>query len=110
MKIKSKVWLEKDNQMIFGAGKSLILKAIDRTGSINQAAKELDMSYRHTWSYLRVIEERLGKPLVIKLRGGSGGGGAALTEYAKDLLKKFDIFEEEVKKAADKKFKEIFIK
>lgn len=40
MKIKSKIWLEKRNGLIFGEGKSELLKAIDETGSISKAAKK----------------------------------------------------------------------
>lgn len=109
MKIKSKIWLEKDNKMVFGTGKSLILKAVDETGSLNQAAKKLNMSYRHAWSYIRSIERRLGNTLIIKTKGGKGGGGAVLTEYAKKLLEKFDIFEKKIKKIVDEKAGKIFI-
>jgi molybdate transport system regulatory protein len=107
--IKSKVWLEENNEMVFGVGKSLILKAIDKEGSINQAAKKLNMSYRHAWSYIRSIEKRLGKQLITKIKGGSGGGGALLTPYAKQLLQKFDKLQQEILRIANQKFKELFL-
>ena len=47
LKAKSKVWLEKDGRLVFGIGKATILSQIQKTGSINKAAKELNMSYRH---------------------------------------------------------------
>ena len=90
MKIKSKVWLEINGNLVFGSGKLLILKAVHETGSINKAAEKLGMSYRHAWSYIQTAEQRLGKPLLIKTRGGKDGGGAELTEYAKELIKKFE--------------------
>ncbi|MFH1799040.1 MAG: LysR family transcriptional regulator [Candidatus Omnitrophota bacterium] len=109
MNIKSKIWLEKDNKMVFGAGKSLILKAIKETGSINQAAKKLNMSYRHAWSYIRSIEKRLNKELVTKIKGGQGGGGAVLTPYAARLLQTFDKLERDIISIANKKFKALFL-
>lgn len=109
MKIKSKIWIEKDHSMVFGIGKSLILKAIDKTGSINKAAKEMNMSFRRAWSYIKTIEKRLGRPLLIKEKGGRDHGGAVLTDYAKDLIGKFEKLEKEVKKFTDKKYKELFL-
>ncbi len=108
MKVKSKVWLEKNGKLVFGRGKCLILKAIGQTGSINRAAQQLKMSYRHAWSYIRSAEKRFGKTLIIKTRGGKSGGGALLTEEAKDLLKRFEIFEQQVQRYADKQYKQLF--
>jgi len=108
MKVKSKVWFDDKGELIFGSGKSEILKAVSQTGSINSAAKLLNMSYRHAWSYIRSAEKRLGRPLLIKTKGGSGGGGAALTDYARELLSKFDRLDTDIKKFADKRFNEIF--
>lgn len=108
MHIKSKVWLEKDGELVFGTGKLLILKAISETGSINQAAKKLKMSYRHAWSYIRSAEKRIGQPLLLKVKGGKDGGGALLTDYAKNLIAKFEQLEDEVKEFTNKRYKEIF--
>ncbi len=108
MKIKSKVWLEKEDELVFGTGKLLILKAISETGSINQAAKKLKMSYRHAWSYICSAEKRIGHPLLVKVKGGKTGGGAVLTDYAKNLIEKFDKLEEEVKEFTNNRYKEIF--
>jgi molybdate transport system regulatory protein len=110
MKVKSKVWLEKDGELVFGTGKSLILEAILKTGSINKAAKKMKMSYRHAWSYVRSVEKRLGKSLLIKTKGGKTGGGAILTNYALDLLKKFEKLEQGVVVFVDKRYQEIFHK
>jgi len=108
MKVKSKVWLEKDGEPIFGSGKSLILMAILKTGSINKAAKRMNMSYRHAWSYVVSAEKRIGRPLLVKIKGGKNGGGTILTDYAKDLLRKFAELEQKVNASADKFYKDIF--
>lgn len=110
MQIKSKVWLEESGELVFGAGKATILEAIAKTGSINKAAKEMNMSYRHAWSYIRSAENRIGAPLLIIAKGGIGGGGARLTGYAKDLLKKFGELDGEVRIFTNRRYKEIFEK
>jgi molybdate transport system regulatory protein len=108
LQVKSKVWLENNGKLVFGIGKYLILKTIAETGSINQAAKILNMSYRHIWSYVNSIEKRLGYPLLAKNKGGKNGGGAILTDLARELLKKYEQLDEEVKAFADRRFAEIF--
>lgn len=108
MQVKSKVWLEKSSGLIFGSGKSSILKAIQETGSINKAARKMNMSYRHAWSYIRSAEKRIGKPLLIKIKGGKEGGGAVLTDYAVDFLKKFEKLDKEVRVFTNKRYKKIF--
>lgn len=110
MRIKSKVWLDKDGELVFGAGKASILKSVARTGSINRAAKEMNMSYRHAWSYIRSAEKRLKKQLLIKTKGGKSGGGAILTEYAKDLIAKFEKLDSEVRAFTNRRYKKIFHK
>ncbi len=109
MQIKSKIWIEKDGELVFGTGKAHILKAIGQTGSINKAAKQLNMSYRRAWSHIKTIEKRLAKPLLIRIKGGKNGGGAVLTEYAKDLIQKFETLEKDAKKFVNKKYRKIFL-
>jgi molybdate transport system regulatory protein len=108
LNIKSKVWLEKDGKLVFGIGRATILKSIQRNGSINKAAKELNMSYRHAWSYIRSAEKRLGKKFVICTKGGLGGGSTTLTPYAKNLLKKFLDLERRIKLFVNKAYKKTF--
>lgn len=110
MEIKSKVWLEKDGELVFGSGKTSILKTVAKTGSINKAAGEMKMSFRHAWSYIRSAEKRLKKDLLIKTKGGKYGGGAILTDYAKDLIKKFERLDSEVRVFTNQRYKKIFLK
>ncbi len=106
--MRSKVWLQKRGELVFGSGKAIILKYILEAGSIAKAAKRLNMSYRHAWSYVKSAEERLRRPLVVCTRGGKNGGGAVLTDYAKELLKKFVKLEREVALFTDRRYRKIF--
>ncbi|HEY3366266.1 MAG TPA: substrate-binding domain-containing protein [Symbiobacteriaceae bacterium] len=74
----------------------LLLEAIDRAGSINRAAGELKVSYRHAWGLIKKAEERLSAPLLQKRVGGAEGGGAELTDAARALLEKYRQFRREV--------------
>jgi len=85
-----KIWLESDGRFILGKGGARILKAIEEERSISKAAGKLGMSYRYVWSYIERINRALGKPIIKTFRGGRrGGGGAALTELGRDLLREY---------------------
>ncbi len=108
IKIKSKLWIEVNGEPVFGRGRRFLLEAIDKYGSINQAAKEINISYRRAWSYIKAMEERLGIKLVERQAGGKNGGGAALTNDARKFLRQYELIEDGIKEIVDKKFKTIF--
>ncbi len=94
MKIRYKIWFEGERGYIFGEGAYEILKEVERTGSLNEAARALGMSYRHAWGKVKEIEENLGEKLVISSRGGKGGGRSSLTPAGKALIEKFERYRE----------------
>ncbi len=108
LEIRSKLWIEKENEPIFGRGRKFLLQAIDKYGSINQAAKEINISYRKAWSYINSMEQRLGIKLVERQTGGKSGGGAILTNEGRYFLEKYEKLEDGVNELIDKKFKWIF--
>jgi len=110
MEIKSKLWIEIDGRPVFGRGRRFLLEAIDRYGSINQAAKEINISYRKAWGYIKAMEERLGFRLVERQTGGRNGGGATLTKEAKRFLRKYEEMETGIMELVDDRFRDIFSK
>ena len=71
------------------AGDVELLRAIDRSGSLNTAAEALGRSYAHAQRRIVELEDAFGA-LVERQRGGSGGGGSTLTGTADDLLAAFE--------------------
>ena len=108
MEIRSKIWLEVEGEPVFGGGRQALLQWIDKYGSINKAAKEINISYRKALSYIQAMEQRLGVKLVERRVGGRNGGGATLTRDAKDFLKKYERLEHGINRMIDRRFLKVF--
>ena len=97
---------DSSGHVIFGMGRLKILAAVEQYGSINAAAKFLKMSYWAVWGRIKATEDRLGRQLVVRTTGGSGGGGSVLTPYAKVLVASFKTFRRQTFDHADNNFME----
>lgn len=101
---KHKFWIEdQDGVSILGDGKYKLLKTIQETGSFKHAVEKLDLSYRKTWDKIRLIEEKLGYPILETRQGGSTGGTTKLTPEGKKLMETF----EKLHSLCDPDFKEM---
>jgi molybdate transport system regulatory protein len=107
--IKSRIWIEDANgKVVFGAGRLKILDEVQRHGSLNAAAKVLQMSYRAVWGKIRATEQRIGHPLLTRKTGGPEGGGSELTDFGKAILEKFRNLQTTTEADADAVFRELF--
>ena len=104
-KIKSRIWIEADNNILLGEGRVALLEAIDETGSLSKAAKSLKMSYKKAWSLIDALNNRAEKPVISTSIGGKGGGGAKLTPYGKALVNAFNAINENCWKFLDGEMK-----
>ncbi len=87
--------LKKDGEFVLGEGREKLLDLIDRKGSISEAAKEMDMSYRHAWGKVKKIEEVTGEEIIKSQRGGAKDRGSVLTSAGKKLLTDYRELKEE---------------
>jgi molybdate transport system regulatory protein len=83
------------DEIALGPGKVELLKAIQKTGSIRQAALNLQMSYMRAWLLVRTMNQCFKEPLVIADRGGSAYGGAKLTPTGVSALELYERLEAE---------------
>jgi molybdate transport system regulatory protein len=84
--LKISVWVYHNGEKVLGPGRVELLGHIQRHRSISAAAKQMSMSYRRAWSLVRSMNEAAGEQLVELAAGGSGGGGATVTERGKEAL------------------------
>ena len=99
IKVGGKLWLESEGERFFGPGPLELLEKIEETGSISNAAKAMNMSYKKAWELISHLNEQTNSPVVMPQAGGEKGGGSTLTpggleliNYYKALRKRFKTF------------------
>jgi molybdate transport repressor ModE-like protein len=103
-----KVWLETEGRYAFGLGIGQILRAVEDSGSIKQAAADLGRSYRHVWGRIKQAERTLGRALVQTRVGGHGARRSSLTPEARRLTAAFLAFRDHMAHAARQEFQRCF--
>ncbi len=87
--VRSQFWLMAGDDSLAGPGRIELLRMIDETGSIRQAALRMGMSYRAAWDAVDAMNKRAGTALVDRLTGGRSGGGARLSEPGQRLVRAY---------------------
>lgn len=93
--------------LVLGPGKIDLLEAIDRSGSISGAGRELGMSYRRAWLLVSALNEMFGRPVVATSPGGTGGGGAQVTEFGHAVVQAYKRADERSDEAIREEFARI---
>ncbi len=88
-RIRSKVWLERDQQVLLSDFRATLLERIDALGSVSAAAQDLDLPNRTAWKKLQEMEAAAGFTLLHSSSGGAGGGASRLTPDARAMLAAF---------------------
>ena len=105
LKLRSSQWIvDEDNNIIIGEGRAKILEHIDQTGSMNQTAKLMKMSYKAVWSKIKTTEKHMNTCIVHTDRKE----GSRLSQEGKELLKKYTRLKAQCMSADDKIFSGIF--
>jgi molybdate transport system regulatory protein len=85
--------LSRRGQRYLGGNRIRLLEAIDRTGSISQAAREVELSYKAAWDAVDAMNNLAERPLLIRSPGGSHGGGSRLTEHGHEIVRMYRLLE-----------------
>ena len=75
-----------EGEVRLGPGKIALLELIGTHGSISEAARAMNMSYRRAWLLVDELNRSFRSPVTITRTGGKGGGHAALTEFGQELI------------------------
>ena len=90
-----------------GPGKVNLLESIDQVGSISEAARQSNISYRRAWNMVDTMNRCFNEPLVKSVTGGKGGGGAALSSLGKKVVKIYRVMENKANMAIQKEWKSL---
>jgi len=86
LKWRGRLWLEGEEGTFLGYGRVVLLERIREFGSLAQAARSMEMSYKHAWDLLASMNRQAGCKLVETSRGGKSGGGAKLTPAGERVI------------------------
>lgn len=95
IRLSGTVWIRGRRGSTLGDDRVLLLERIDRLGSITRAAKAVGISYKTAWDVIDEVNNLSPKPLVVRTAGGRGGGGTALTDDGKEVVRLYRLVEGE---------------
>jgi molybdate transport system regulatory protein len=82
-----------------GPGKVQLLEAVREHGSISAAARSMGMAYRHGWELIDDMNQCFRSPVVTGASGGRAGGGATLTPFGEEVVRRFRAMEKRARTA-----------
>lgn len=106
--IKSRIWIEDNENVFLGYGRVQLLKKIEETNSISAAAKELNMSYKKAWKLINSMNVSSQEALVITNTGGKDGGGTTITAYGKKMIVNFEMLNAACEDFLNTEFKKLY--
>lgn len=106
--VRSKIWLERDGEVVLSEWRIELLEAIADTGSLTRAAERLGVPYRTAWERVRETERMVGLPLVETASGGADGGGSRLTGEGTVLVARWNRAVGGMREAVEARFRAEF--
>lgn len=98
--LKATLRILSGDDVAMGPGKADLLDAIERTGSIAAAGRDLGMSYRRTWLLVDLMNRSWVEPLVAATPGGGSRKGTRLTPCGHRVLAAYRDMEQQVMRTA----------
>ena len=109
LKIKLKISIvNKNNESFMGIGILWLLQKIKKFKSINQASKDMNMSYTKAIKILNTLEKNLGEKVLIRKQGGAQRCRTCLTPFGLKFIEKYDRYQKKVTRFAEKEFDKNF--
>jgi len=92
--------LRLSDERALGPGKVRLLELIAETGSISAAGRAMTMSYRRAWLLVDELNHTFRKPVVVSRPGGTAGGGAELTAFGREVVRRYRAIEARISTAS----------
>ena len=71
----------------------IIAEGCDNHLGDTAAAREMGMSYRRAWDLVETMNRCFREPLVETVTGGKGGGGAQVTPFGREVVRRYRAME-----------------
>ena len=84
-------------ELVVGPGIARLMELVDRTGSISESCRVMNMAYSKAWKLIKRSEAAAGCELFSGSRGGRNGGRTRLTAEGERLLLKYRDMENKLK-------------
>jgi molybdate transport system regulatory protein len=97
-RVRLRIYLGEEEHKL-GPGKIQLLEAIREHGSISAAARSMGMAYRHAWELVDDLNRCFESPVVAASTGGRAGGGAEITRFGEELIRRFHAMEKATRRA-----------
>ncbi|MDO8767305.1 MAG: TOBE domain-containing protein [Burkholderiaceae bacterium] len=101
-KLTGKLLIDTSMGSFLGDKRIRLLEAIDKFGSISQAAKAVPISYKTAWDAVDDMNNVSPEPLVLRSVGGRHGGGTEITAFGRRLIAFYRALEKESQLALEK--------
>ncbi len=101
-KLIGKLSVDTASGTYLGTTRIRLLEAIDRHGSISQAAKAVPLSYKAAWDAVDAMNNLAEEALVLRATGGKNGGGTTLTDYGRKMVALYRAMEQEYQITLDR--------
>ncbi|WP_320129219.1 NTP transferase domain-containing protein [uncultured Sphaerochaeta sp.] len=96
------------NELVFGPGILQFLELVDRTGSMQTACRQMNISYSKGLKMIGLAEKETGLALLERHAGGSEGGVSFLTADGRNFIKKYVCMRGELEERAETLFQQYF--
>ena len=90
------------SERYFGPGICELLEKIDDSGSIQAAAKQMNMSYTKAWKILNRAEKEMNCRLITRMNGGKNGGSSSLTTDGRQAVAAFREMEQRLQRESER--------
>ena len=94
----------REGDAFLGPGVVELLERIVENGSILRASRQMNLSYVKALHILKRTEEELGRPVLIRQKGGPARGSSELTEFGKAFLERYGQLRESIEAAGREAF------